>query len=172
MTTEHRQSDRHGPVIDKVSVPEAARRIGITQSAIHKRIARGQIGWEKDEDGRVFVFLDPSLTSPDESTDGSTDKSLRDPYRDDLLASLQDQVDYLRNELSKAREEHAEEMRRKDHLLAAALERIPALEEAQPEAAREPRESDISASEERGEGEAPPEQEQRRSWLHRFFFGP
>ena len=56
---------------------------------------------------------------------GSLAKALRE--RPDLateLAALQDQVEYLRREL----EVRTEENRRKDHLLAAALERIPALE--------------------------------------------
>jgi hypothetical protein len=51
---------------------------------------------------------------------------------------------------------------------ASLAARLPELE-----AAPEPRESGLSASEERGTGdeEVPPEPEQRRSWLNRFFFG-
>jgi hypothetical protein len=36
----------------------------------------------------------------------------------------------------------------------------------------EPREFDLTISEDRGNGEVPLEPEQRRSWLYRFFFGP
>jgi hypothetical protein len=63
-----------------------------------------------------------------------------------------------------------EEARRKDHLLAAALERIPAIE-----APAEPREARDTASESADKGDVPPEPQepvQRRSWLSRFFFGP
>ena len=63
-----------------------------------------------------------------------------------------------------------EESRRKDHLLAAALERIPAIEppaEVSPEA----REATVSASEERNEGRESAEREKvkvQQSWWKRW----
>jgi hypothetical protein len=61
-----------------------------------------------------------------------------------LVESLQDQAGYLRREV----EVWQEEARRKDHLLAAALERIPAIEEA----SSEPRGSPETAPEGSGGG--------------------
>src|SRR5215216_5831099 len=61
----------------------------------------------------------------------------RDTSRATYIDALKFQVEILQREL----EDRKEEARRYQHLLAAALERIPALEEAQPEATREPRES-------------------------------
>jgi hypothetical protein len=84
------------------------------------------------------------------------------------LDSMSQQIDYLKGVIEK----RDEEIRRRDHLLAAALERIPAIEEAP---SPEPRESDRTASEEPGGVRGRPvsqEPEQRRSWLYRFFFGP
>ena len=135
--------------MDRVSVSEAATRLGVTPDAVRQRIRRGTIEYEKTEDGRYFVFLTPH--------DGRRD-GVQDGVQKVLIERLHDENEFLRRELE-----------RKDHLLAMALERIPALEEAP----SEPRESDLSASEERGsDGGVPPGPEQRRSWLYRFFFGP
>jgi hypothetical protein len=64
-----------------------------------------------------------------------------------------------------------EEIRRRDHLLAAALERIPAIEAPQ-EAAPDPRGGRETAAEEPSKGDVPLEQEKeedRRSWWQRWF---
>src|SRR5215207_3148830 len=175
MTGPHSHIDNDNSVIDRITVPEAAERLGITQSAVHKRISRNQMRWEKDEEGRVYVFLDSSGSVNDRVTDKVNDKSkdlVLDSLRDQIVA-YKDQVEYLQTELTRHSEEHREEIRRRDHLLAAALERIPAIEP--PDTPSETRESPVTASEETGKGAAPPEQQepsQRRSRLHRFFFGP
>ncbi len=72
--------------------------------------------------------------------------------RDALIEELKDRIRYLE-----------EESRRKDHLLAAALERIPAIEPAS-----EPRDGPETVAEAAGGGEVPPDGE-RRSWWRRFF---
>ncbi len=86
-----------------------------------------------------------------------------------LVESMQDQIDYLRD-LLKTRDQELAEMRR---LLAGALERIPELE---PAASPEPQESPTEASgstspphEQQGQTSRPQEE---RSWWRRFFFGP
>jgi len=74
----------------------------------------------------VFVYVDTSATSEDASAtngDMSEDTSGHEGSTA-LVESLQDQVEYLRREV----EVWQDEARRKDHLLAAALERIPAIE--------------------------------------------
>jgi hypothetical protein len=91
---------------------------------------------------------------------------------------LQDQIEYLRHEL----DVRNEELRRKDHLLAASLERIPELESTQGVSAESVASSE-DVTESQGSSEAttegtdgggvPPEEPaRRRSWLYRFFFGP
>ena len=86
-----------------------------------------------------------------------------------LVASLQDQVEYLRSEL----DTRNEELRRKDHLLAAALERIPAIE-APADDSSEPQESAVNDSKDSGKGAAAVPQETgegeiRKSWWRKFF---
>jgi hypothetical protein len=79
---------------------------------------------------------------------------------------LREQVEYLKETVAR----RDEEIRRRDHLLAAALERIPAIEAA-PDAAG-PHET---ASEEPYSTHAPPEGQgqhhpvERPSWWRKFF---
>ena len=158
---------------DPLPVAEAARVMGISRDALYKRIRRDSVGWEKGEDGRIYVHVD---TATDAATDADIDAAM-DASKDQvaLIASLEEQVSYLREvirsrdeEIRRREEEYREESRRKDHLLAAALERIPELE-APADTTAETRESPVSASEEEGKGEAP--QEERRSWWRRLFGG-
>lgn len=136
----------------RLDVKEAAEVLGISSEGVRKRIKRGTLESEKDSDGKVYVWLDDGRTSPDERSDGD---------KDALVQALRDQVDMLQGEVAAWREE----ARRKDHLLAASLERIPAIGEAPPEA----RDASETAPEgEEGE-EAPLEQEKPVSWWRRWF---
>jgi len=126
----------------RLDVTAAAQRLGISSDAVRKRAQRGSLPSERGADGHLYIWLD---TDP---PDGSTPTQAH-------LDALEDQIAFLRAELE-----------RKDHLLAAALERIPLAIEAPPE----PRESPVSSSEEKEEGHAPPEEE-RRPWWRRMFGG-
>ena len=142
--------------MDRVTVVEAAARLGVKEQAIRKRVQRGTLLYDKDEDGRVYVYLDPE--------DGTTGTG---NGKDTLVHSLRDQIAYLRQ----GAEDWKEEARRKDTLIMSLTQRIPELE-----AAPEPRESHASPPEEVvGRGNLPPGAKvpsQRRSWLYRFFVGP
>jgi len=152
--------------VNKVTVYEAAEILSVTVDAIRKRIQRGTIPHERHEDGRVYVLLDEASTLQDNvqeaASNGQDDSQVH--YRtgqDELVQSLYDQVEYLRREV----EVWQEEARRKDHLLAAALERIPpALEEAR-EAPSEAPET-VAPEAERVET---PLAEKQRSWWRKFF---
>jgi hypothetical protein len=161
---------------EPLPVAEAARVLGMSRDAFYKRIRRDSVGWEKGEDGRIYVHVD---TATDAATDADVDAAM-DTSTDQvaLIASLEEQVSYLkevirsRDEESKRREEdYREESRRKAHLLAATLERIPTLE-APPDtqASPEPRESLPTASEKPSDTQAPP-QEEKRPWWRRLFEG-
>src|SRR5215212_5539700 len=157
-------------------VADAARVMGISRDALYKRIRRDSVGWERGEDGRIYVHVDAATdTDIDAAMDASTDQSA-------LIASLEEQVSYLREvvrsrdaEIRRREEEYREEARRKDHLLAAALERIPAIEP--PDTPSEPRESPETASEEPySTHHAPPmpgtpvsDAQRKRSWWRAFF---
>ena len=148
--------------MDRVTVPEAAAILEVTQSAVRKRIQRGTIPWDKDEDGKIFVYVDTSETSHGTGMSKSRDAS-QGQSRDELLEVYRDQVEFLRRELE-----------RKDTLLMSLMQRVPELE-----AAPEPRNAPETAAEgaaDNNRGNDLPlelqEPAQRRSWLHRFFFGP
>ncbi len=150
---------------------QAAEALGVTVDAIRARIKRGTIDHTR-ESGRVYVLLgvDQDNTSHDQDTDqGGTQHADQPPEsgaeapdpRDELLEELRDRVRYLE-----------EESRRKDHLLAAALERIPVLE-----APREPPDAPETAA---GEPErveprlatgGAQEAARRRPWWRRWFGG-
>jgi excisionase family DNA binding protein len=108
--------------LDRLTVAQAADRLGVTQDAVRKRIARGTIRHEKDYEGHIFVYLD---TFERES------KTVSDADQDKYTRSLEDQVDFLRRELE-----------RKDTIIMSLTQRIPELE-----ASPEPREGHVTASE-------------------------
>lgn len=95
------------------------------------------------------------------------DQSETEARHEPVADELRDQVAYLREQLN-VREE---EIRRRDHLLAAAFERIPALSSK-----AEARESLTRPSEEAPKGRGgeestdnPQEHTERRSWIGRLF---
>jgi len=132
----------------------------ITQDAVRKRIKRGYIEWERDDEGRLYVWVDPTETAKETSSE--TSKDVDDAVLLDYVETLKERVRHLE-----------EESRRKDHLLAAALERIPAIKP--PDTPSEARESPVTASEKpHSTDHAPPEpqnpsQRRERSWWRAFF---
>jgi hypothetical protein len=161
---------------DRVTVQEAARRLGVKEDAVRKRMQRGSIVYDKDSDGRVYVYLD---ATHDESQDSHKDTSgyvprtehspngrirdesqdaAKDEYKDALveakdetIVELRDQVGFLRRELE-----------RKDTIIMTLTHRIPELESPS-----EPREASVTDSEEASSTQ-PPEPE-RPPWWRRFF---
>jgi len=142
--------------MDRVTVAEAAGRLGVKEQAVRKRIQRGTLVVDKDDDGRVYVYLDPEDVASSAGNRTQTDTSMNT-----LVQGLQDQVAYLRKEV----EDWKEEARRKDAIIMSLTQRKPEVE-----AVPEPRESPRNAS--FGDGVKVPLEEKRRSWLYRFFFGP
>src|SRR5215208_3529629 len=164
-TPEHSQDSRQDSpqdVLDRLTVAQAADRLGITQDAVRKRIARRTIKHDKDHEGRIFVYLDTfereSKTNQDNAQDGES-KTVSDADQDKYTRSLEDQIEFLRQELE-----------RKDAILMSLTQRIPELKA--PAEPREPPESAGESSdttEPRSATEEP--QEERRSWWRRMF-GP
>ena len=144
--------------MNRVTVAEAAARLGVKEQAIRKRIQRGTLFYDKDDDGRVYVYLDME----DRATGTDADAGINT-----LLQSLQDQVVYLRQEA----EDWKEEARRKDTIIMSLTQRLPELEApAEPQAA-----SDTSGKGTSRGSTAPLESQEPlrpHSWPHRFFFGP
>src|SRR5918993_2786760 len=123
--------ERPQEALDKISVAQAANRLGISQDAVRKRIARGTIRHEKDYEGRIFVYLD-TLFERESKTDqgngqGVESKTVLDDEQDKYTRSLEDQIDFLRRELE-----------RKDTIIMSLSQRIPELE-VSPEPREAPR---------------------------------
>jgi hypothetical protein len=150
----------------RATVQEAAKLFGISPEAVRARIQRGTLPKDKDPDGTVDVRLNDNQARPkrdrtgDETSAQSTDQT-------HLVASLDEQVSFLRAELLTRNEE----LRRKDHIIAALSERIPEL--SAPTASQEASEAPERVNEEPFYTPLEPEEgPQRRSWPNRFFFGP
>jgi hypothetical protein len=116
----------------RVSVYQAAEVIGVTVDAIRKRISRGTIPHERDEDGRVWVLLD----TDQDATSNIPDSDRPQSDSGALISEMRDRIASLERQLEQERQANSEHRR----LLAAALERIP----PQLEAPSEARESDVS----------------------------
>jgi hypothetical protein len=153
------RQDHPQDVLDRLTVAQAADRLGITQDAVRKRIARGTIRHDKDQEGRIFVYLDTfereSKTNQDSGQDGESN-TVSDTGQDKYTRSLEDQIEFLRQELE-----------RKDTIIMSLTQRIPELE-----APSEPRESPQTPAEEyygTSRQEAEDSLQRRPSWWRRFF---
>jgi hypothetical protein len=151
------RTDRPSPDLDRSTVAQAADALSISQDAVRKRIARGTIPHDRDESGRVYVYLSPSetvhKTDQDTMQDDAT-KTVQDAY----IRSLEDQIAFLRRELE-----------RKDTILLNLTERIPELE-----APSDPRESPQTVGEEPERAEPRPatvesQEGVQRPWWRRWF---
>ncbi|HZB83285.1 MAG TPA: hypothetical protein VE288_10660 [Rubrobacteraceae bacterium] len=143
----------------RAPVVKAAELLGLTEGAVRQRIKRGTLPIEKAADGSVYVLLDADLmrTNSDSTrtnTDGTDDLSM-------TIERLDSEVNFLRSELITRNEE----LRRKDHIIAALTERIPELE-----APSEEREShETPAPEGRGNTTNAAPDTERRSWWRRLW---
>ncbi len=75
---------------ERVTVQEAARRLGITESAVRKRAGHGQLRSEKVMEGkkeRLYIFLD------------SDEDKFPEPFRERYIRSLEERVNTLEDEV-------------------------------------------------------------------------
>jgi len=152
------------------TVAEAADMLGITTGAVRNRLSRGTLPSTK-EGGTVYVLL-PADMSRDADRDAIDTPGGIPPSDSDVLTSeLRDRLRYVEGQLEAERQAHAEARR----LLAAALERIPAIE-APAQAPDEPEAPETVQEQQQGSGEprsdAPGAQEGvQRPWWRRMFGG-
>jgi hypothetical protein len=140
--SEHR-GECHCP--RRVTIAEASSILGISKDAVGMRVKRDTLRSEKDEDGRVSVYLNdvPDVDAvPNAGVSGA------------LVEELLDRVRFLEDQLQQANERDRENRR----IVAALTSRIPELEapqerpegsetvEEEPEA--EPRSASVEAQEE------------------------
>jgi excisionase family DNA binding protein len=110
---------------DRVTIQEAAQRLGVKEDAIRKRIQRGTLRHEKTQEGRVFVWLD---AAPDATQDAAQD-TYRDASQDALLSAKDETIAALREQLAQANERDRENRR----IIAALTTRFPEIEPPRPE---------------------------------------
>jgi hypothetical protein len=89
----------------RVTIREAASRLGVTEAAIRKRIQRGSLDKEMGEDGRVYVYLDlyQDMSHPKSQVDHEA-----------LVEELRDRVRFLERELDR----RSVEAERYQHIVA------------------------------------------------------
>jgi hypothetical protein len=166
----------------KVTIREAALRLGVTEAAIRKRIQRGSLDKEMGDDGRVYVYLDLYQ-------DVSHLKSQVD--HEALVEELRDRVRFLERELDRRSVEAERYQQIVAGLATANANLTDRLKELEPPVAQAaPSQEPPGASESAGEGQerAEPrsgaagsqeaterpfteEEPKPRSWWRRMFGG-
>ena len=132
---------------ERVTVQEAARRLGITESAVRKRAARGQIRSEKVTEGnreRLYIYLDRD------------EDQFPEPFRERYMRSLEDRVRTLEDEVY-----------RQQAIILSMSQSLQALTGAS-ETPQMPPEA-AEGSEPQPTTEEPQEAAQPRSWWSRIF---
>lgn len=142
----------------RYTVPDAAAQLGLTQDAVRKRIKRHTIEHERDQDGRVYVYLDTAKTEQDDDQD-----DVPTHERNALIYQMEARIDDLREALEAERRANDENRR----IIAGLTQRIPAIEPA--EGSEEAQESHEDASEgptttEPAEGHITQDTPRRRWW--------
>jgi hypothetical protein len=141
--------------VDRLTVAEAALALGVTQDAIRKRVKRDTIQHGKD-DGRIFVLLDATKNRP---------KTDQDAGRVEMVEELRDRVRRLEHDL----DVRSEEIRRKDHIIAGLVNRVPEL--SAPASTDEAQGATQDAEPSSDRGEVPDERQtaSSRRWWKRIF---
>jgi hypothetical protein len=145
--------DRRG--LDRLTIQEAARTLGISEGAVRKRVTRGSLQHEKEDDGRVYVFLD---ARDRQWVDDVQDAGV-DPNSSALISQLRDEVAYLRDE-----------NRRKDEIImqqAMTMRQITAASEAE----NPPESPESAASRTPTETLGGAQEREQRPWWRRMFKG-
>jgi hypothetical protein len=133
----------------RLTVAQAADQLGISVDAMRARVKRGTVATER-EGGRVYVLLD---TAQDTAQDAP-----RVDESNALISQLREEVAYLRDE-----------SRRKDHIIAGLVERIPPAIEAPPDAPGSPETVEDEPERAGPRSDAPgPQEGARRPWWRRL----
>jgi hypothetical protein len=138
VTKSDQSRDRAGDEMVRLTVAEAALKLGISEAGVRKRVQRNQIPHERDDDGSLRVWVSPGEARYAESRDAPEESRA-------LLSEMRGRIASLEHQLEQERQANSEHRR----LLAAALERIPPQLEA-PQESPEDAETVEEAPEEAG----------------------
>jgi DNA-binding Lrp family transcriptional regulator len=116
--------------VDRLTIQQAARSLGISEGAVRKRVKRGSLEHDKGDDGRVYVYLDTrgARRVDDVQVTGV------DPNNSALISQLRDEVAYLRDE-----------NRRKDEII---MQQAMTMRQLAPPSSQEPSEAAETVEEE------------------------
>src|SRR5215208_4400347 len=153
--------------VDRLTVQDAARRLGVSEAAIRKRVTRGTLEHAEGEDGRVYVYLDTGV-------DSGVDEGIH-PEQSTLISEMRDRIDFLERELEARREE----LQRRDVIILNMSETMKTLPSpaSQETPAETPGAPETAADEQQGCGGPAPdaggaqEAAKPRSWWARTFGG-
>ena len=146
--------------ISRLTVPEAARQLGISPEAVRNRLSRGTLRSVK-ESGTVYVLLEADRARHNADIPSDIPQA--------LVAEMRGRIESLERQLEQANDRDRENRR----IIAALTSRIPAIEapsgeRESPELVEEP---------ERAEQQQPrsapagPQEGTRRPWWRRVFGG-
>lgn len=148
--------------LERVTVAEAAQRLGVKEQAIRKRISRGTLQHDKGVDGRVYVYIP---AEPQDEVQGEDTRA--NTHLEALVDTLQEQNRFLREELA-----------RKDAIMLNMTEAMKALTPPAQEEPSSPPEAPTEATEQPGrvEPQTPlrggaQDGTERISWWRRMFGG-
>jgi hypothetical protein len=140
--------------VSRLTVPQAARQLGISPEAVRNRLSRGTLKSVK-ESGTVYVLLETNRTRHTDDIPNDTPQA--------LVVEMRGRIESLERQLEQANERDRENRR----IIAALTSRIPAIEAAEAPQSPEPGEQ--------GEGRVDaPEQPQTatsRPWWQRWLGG-
>jgi hypothetical protein len=155
----------------RVTIQEASRILRVSEGAIRKRVKRGTLAHEKDEDGRVYVYLNYGVgEGVDEGMDEVSHPE-RDALRSEMVEELRDEVRYLREQLDHELERRGAEAERYQQIVRALTRanasltgRLQELEPSPEETpTEEPEDADLRADEKKAQEEQP--RPRARKWV-------
>jgi hypothetical protein len=134
--------------VQRTTLAEAAELLGISKGAVRQRVRRGSLRSEKGEDGRVYVYVDPSADDVHHRTAHDEDA---------LVEELRDRIRYLERQV----EEERNARYRADELLARLMDR------AQLEVPQETTEATETVEDEAQEAQPRPDAPGAQEGVHR-----
>lgn len=142
-----------------MTIQEAARRLSVSEGAVRKRVTRGTLPHDKEDGGRVFVYLDAGGSR---GVDDVQDEGV-DPHNTALISRLEGEVEFLRDQVRRQQEIIAQQAVTMRQLSAPSEEAPGAAETATPEPEGTSPRSDTG-----GAQEAAQEPERRGFWRRVF----
>ena len=156
--------------ISRLTVPEAARALGISPEAVRNRLSRGTLDSTK-ENGTVYVLLQNDMARSTTDTPNDKPRSTSGTPGDTpgahvaLVAAKDETINLLRSQLEAEREANRENRR----IIAGLVQRVPELEA--PRNGHETATAEPDREEHRPAKDGAQEAPERRSWWRRLLDG-